>query len=442
MPVTAISEEAQRKAFEHHNTTKRNNEKIPFVLRNAKTGWPLFQVSFFSPEFKDGTLVYSYALGGGNCHIFLNGAFGFAHMISKVSGPLLITGNSAKERRREQLIFDNARLFLNSFNVVHLGLGIGISLEYGPYGKLLKVNFTHVEGDSQKLLNALYGSFRFAMSESSQMEEFVGYEKNLHYTKEQIINHINPEVAVFHNGQIFVDLGEFLEKSVQDEQLKNYLGSVFKVDEVAEAYPMWMSKAVLEQEVELKQEQQLKQQMQLRMEEEQARKALEEKNLQEKMLKLFEGSVLFKKIQIMKDYGQSLNDSGVAKGAQVIELADQFIQKAKKFVTEQAVKPKDELELQAYQVEFKKLLHSKDDVMRIHNALWKPIITNIAITLLFFPVAFPYLVINAIVTAACSEKDKPTFASDYLFFGKTRTEQLIGDIGDSFNMHPLTAKMV
>ncbi|AWN75092.1 hypothetical protein LEAN103870_17165 [Legionella anisa] len=228
MPIQPFSEEEQALILDNFNKTKNDNNKIPSSLRNYNSGWPLLQVSLFTIA-SDTTepIKYEHVLGGGNCHFFHIGAFNFASLLTKIPGNMDIMTSYPITPKRELVKADNVLLFLKSFSVHHKKLGIKISSKANAYGRNLLVELP--VDNSAKFRDALADSFSFALKEHFSIKAIGGYNDS-GYTEKQIMEAINPEVAVFINGQIFIDLGMLLEQHVKDKEIIELFKLLFKVE--------------------------------------------------------------------------------------------------------------------------------------------------------------------------------------------------------------------
>ena len=67
MKIIDFEEEKQIEALKTFNPNPKSPDVIPLVRRNLNTGWPLLQVSLYSPVGNDTstTVLYEPALGGG-----------------------------------------------------------------------------------------------------------------------------------------------------------------------------------------------------------------------------------------------------------------------------------------------------------------------------------------------------------------------------------------
>ncbi|STY83185.1 Uncharacterised protein [Legionella quateirensis] len=228
MPVRFLSENAQAMLLDGHNQGKKRHDQIPLIHRNSITGWPLLQVSLFSPSTKD-TQIYEHALGGGKCHYFYIGAFNLACALAKIPGPMEITAGYGLTATREQLTTENVGLFLERFIIKHKVINTTIASDSGAYGKTLTVECP--EGESSKLQFALTDLFRFAVKKGSVISDIGGWKDSPGYSESDLRKNINDEVAVFAEGQIFVDLGDLLEREVKDVDILDFFKHLFKVNE-------------------------------------------------------------------------------------------------------------------------------------------------------------------------------------------------------------------
>lgn len=388
MPIIPISEDKQKKTLEEYNSTqKKSYEKIPLVQRNIHTGWPLLQVSMLSVvQDVDLSIKYEQALGGGKCHYFYIGAFNFAHLLTKIPGLMNITIGQGKQVEREQVKADNVGIFLESFRVHHKNIDMKISSHSGPYGKILEAHIP-VGNDIDETTKlsfifkeALEHPLRFALKPKSGFHTVGTWKDAPNKTETQIRANINEEVATFSNGQIFIDFGAFLATKVKNEQITEYFKSIFKVEKYLEL------KAI-------------------------------NSDLQPKAPPM-NLSDLYSKIINMKEYGVSLLAVDNLKGHAAVHLADQLEKTAKSY--SESLQHSDK-NLEQFKTEFKKLLHSQDDLMKTHRELWKPISANILL-------ALTGLGLLAIVVKTCvawadnASNNKPFSFNNALFFAKTNRE--------------------
>jgi hypothetical protein len=225
MPIQPFSEEEQATIL---NCVNKSVSQHELFLRNFNSGWPLLQVSLFSIA-NDTTdpIKYEHVLGGGNCHFFHIGAFNFASLLTKIPGNMDIITPYPITPKRELVKADNVLLFLKSFSIHHKKFGIKISSKSNVYGRNLLVELP--VDNSAKFRDALADSFSFALKERFSISAIGGINDS-EYTQKQIEEAINPEVAVFINGQIFIDLGMLLEQHVKDKEIIELFKHLFKVE--------------------------------------------------------------------------------------------------------------------------------------------------------------------------------------------------------------------
>lgn len=240
MPVIVSSEEHQRGLIETFNRDKQPLEKIPLVQRNLNSGWPLLQVAIYSHVFDTESSFEQYepALGGGKCCAINIGTFHLACLLTKIPGTMQIKIDSrtrkradkiqAGEREAEQLRLENVRDFLKGYSIRHLATGITLASHQNGYGYLIAAEIP--VGNANLLESALYHVFNFAVPYGDILEH-AGYNSNQSYTQGQIQKALDPDVATFSNGQIFVDFGDFIVKNVQDKEILSYFRNIFKVTE-------------------------------------------------------------------------------------------------------------------------------------------------------------------------------------------------------------------
>jgi hypothetical protein len=219
MPVTFIPKDSQIESLAQYNKDKKRFEQIPNFPRNEHSGWPLLQVSLYSPDFSGGNLKYSPALAGGKCHYVYLGAFFLAKMLTELPG---------KVEAPEQFSGENIGSFLDRFKVHHKTYGIGITQTSGPYGKMLNV-LLPVETKLKNTFSSHLGqTFSYALKKVNLHD--VGNWHETSYTKEQIESSIDTDVAIFRDGQIYIDFGAFLDKAIKDDEIKDYFSNIFQVE--------------------------------------------------------------------------------------------------------------------------------------------------------------------------------------------------------------------
>lgn len=228
MKIRIISERAQMMFLRPANELRRDPEKIPVMDRNAESGWPLFQVSLFTPLEEDPT-KYEPALHGGNCSFFYFGAFGFAGLLTRIPGMIDVVGNFGSEHSIDKVRLDQVGLFTEEFNIHHRHLGFRVHSSMGGYGKSLSVDYPIKKSD--RFASALSRAFSLALNDGDELLDIGIGEYLSSYTAEQIEAAVDPAVAIFSEGQIFADLGKFLEEYVNEPHLTDYFKQIFKIEE-------------------------------------------------------------------------------------------------------------------------------------------------------------------------------------------------------------------
>ena len=234
MNVILFSEEEQVDLLENYNRDKKKHEVIPLMPRNLNTGWPLIQASLFSVD-PENCEQYIPILGGGRCHDLNIGAFNFATLLTKIPGPMDIEINDELSTdkisvKKELLRPECIDMFLCGYNALHKTTGISIASHKGMYGPVDLILVP--EGNSKSLGDKLYFLFDFAIAsdESTESMNFAQYSAQVNFTSSQIERIVKRDVAILSNGQIYIDLGEFLKTSGIDSDAMEYLKVVFGVD--------------------------------------------------------------------------------------------------------------------------------------------------------------------------------------------------------------------
>lgn len=230
MEIIDFEEEKQIEAIQRFQPNPKSHEVIPLVRRNLNTGWPLLQVSLYSPVVSDTstTVLYEPALGGGKCHSINIGVFSFACLLSKIPGPMNTTLPRQKKVARDSLRLEKISTFLHGYTACHLTSGITISSRSNGYGYQVVVETA--QGDSQLLSYHLTRLFQFGLKDDS-ITNFAETLVEFNYTQSQIESALNPERAIFSNGQIYIDFGKFLTEVVQAKELVEYFEEIFKVNQ-------------------------------------------------------------------------------------------------------------------------------------------------------------------------------------------------------------------
>jgi len=385
MPVSFISEEEQTEKLSSHNHGKPGHKRIPLVPRNLKTGWPLMQVSLLTAAETTGEIRYEPVLGGGRCHYFDMGIFMLASLLSKVPGKVQMIAagmhNDSATVPREKINADNITAFLSNFNFSH-AIGINLSVFHGPYGLVIEANWNNEA--NRELHNIANGAYDFAIAPGKNISNFGTYRKNEKtYTTEEITDALNNEIAIFKNGQIFVDLGNLLDSEKNGKELKEFFKNIFKVDEFNVLYPR-CSKLNFEK--------------------------------------------LYARIDELDKYGDEIGET-TSKGSAIKILAFKLRISVKDFCESAQSKKPSKDDLINFSHKFKDLLHSEDKIMKTHRNMYNPLILNI----LFAAIGVGLILIplRAVANLIYSKiKNEEITINGSLFFAKTKSSQKIEAIED------------
>jgi hypothetical protein len=143
-------------------------------------------------------------------------------------------------------------------------------------------------------------------------------------------------------------------------------------------------------------------------------------------------SNVFRSIQNMQNYGDSLFESFIYKGIIARNLAKKLELSLTNFLLESAKKYPNPYEVNQFKINFKKLVNSENKVLQRHRHIWKPIIENILLAL----TGVGFLAIIAKVVSHlidASSNKKPVSFNNSFFNGKTRSQHLSEEIGKSIN---------
>ena len=248
--ISIISEDEQSHFLDAYNKQKPRVKKIPLMDRNPETGWPLLQVSLFTPTSTDhGTMGYEPVLGGGDCHVFFTAAYALATLLLKTPGKAIITNASGKILTPSDFSIhrgDHLHMLLQGYTFKH-PTGIEIQTRDG-YGatKILDILLPREIYDetsdktiplpmtlSHQLSDNLSMAFAYILDDTqdTDVEEWGSYHQQSGYSEEQINDAIRKEMAVFdkNKGQIYMDLGCFLTEAKIDPLVIQLFSLLFRV---------------------------------------------------------------------------------------------------------------------------------------------------------------------------------------------------------------------
>lgn len=363
MPVTILTENQQAAIVSLYNRNKKSYETIPLVPRNQESGWPLLQVSLFSlsasatePD------KFGHALSGGTCRSMNIGAFNLASLLAKLPGRIDIELLNGEKLKRDEIRVECIGKFMEGYQVFHRQSGVSLSSSRSAYGEYISVGIP--DADTNAFESALNGIFSFAQLGSDTIPEYSrSWGDTRTYTAEEIQTVINNEVAVFTNGQIFIDLGAFLERSVNNAAITAYFKAIFKVDDFL---TLWSGTPSLPATMDTK----LPIELNLLNEESPLERSLQIKKLRNA-------------IDNLRFYGDRImnKESGRAKGRVALALAcvlhhqvSQFVQNAEQHGLTSEL-------YETFKANFKAKLHTKDHILSEHRAYSSVVLKNILIAL-------------------------------------------------------------
>ena len=419
MPVRFIEEEKQAEQISSYNEGKPGYQKIPLVARNLNSGWPLLQVSLLTAVAASSETKYEPVLGGGKCHYFNTVQFMLASLIAKVPGKVVMTASgmytAAAPVSRDKINANNIELFLSEFNFSH-ACGISLSSEHGAYGVKSKACLNGSE--NSELLHIINDANYFAfMSGKRPIADFGTYGTDgAKYTTDEINDVLNHDVAIFKDGQIFVDLGRLLDNEKNGEELKDFFNNLFKVDEFK---GFSFKVAQKEQNTSLALGSHVE-------------KITTQTNLA-KILSNFNQlaatgnnsnlTKFFISIAALNNYGDEIG-AATPKGFAIKTLATELTSKVINFYLEAQNSKPTKKEIIKFNNEFIRLLHSQDSIMKRHRNIYKPIILNILLAAV--GVGLILIPLKALANLIYSKiKHEEVTLNGSLFFAKTKTSEKI-----------------
>ncbi|MGE3920642.1 MAG: hypothetical protein AB7F64_06835 [Gammaproteobacteria bacterium] len=237
--LTVFDEVQQEEILRLYNQNHSASEQIPKVIRNYETGWPLLQISLFSPVFENetGHIRYENALGGGKCTYMPIPAYFLAIPVSKIPGELNIQfksvyGTFEVDPKRFAGSISRA---INGYTVNHHSANIEIAMMGSGYGKSLTIKIgTNECRDCNPDYMRLFDNANFYVRDPSKkfyLKTFDTTGENTIYSEQEFIRGLDPKKAIFYQGQVFLDLGGFLEDELKIPEILNHFKNLFKVDE-------------------------------------------------------------------------------------------------------------------------------------------------------------------------------------------------------------------
>lgn len=239
LPFPSADQEA---ILQIKNSNKNTSEQIPNVLRNYRTGWPLIRLSHLSPVENEKN-YYEIPLQKRN-DFFYVAAFSLAELIAHIPGKVTILNNDG-EMVPDVNVFTIANIqhFSRNYTVSHDELKIGIaqkSASENTPNKTIDLKGQIAEPSLYRAL--LLEPILFAMNTPGQT-----LDKNIKYHRHDLEKMVIPGAAIFYDGQIYMDLGVFLQNCNFDRNAVNYFADIFKVHAFKVSYitPNFLPQGVL-----------------------------------------------------------------------------------------------------------------------------------------------------------------------------------------------------
>lgn len=234
MDFDLITPAEQARELDQHNQHIASRRQIPNVLRNRHTGWPMLQVSLF--ELRGYAPVTREAMYGptiqGDKYKFLHmAAHSLAELLSS-RGDLThsIPANLQHCVTRPTNSFDS--FFMRRFKTNYAHDTITINEEPAGYGtRKLTVSIQGVCDDAirefetqladlpEQVLQGAHGICSFSESQTPIV-----------FSEGNIIEALDDSLATFYQGQIYVDLGVFLDTYVQTKEIRDAFELAFQVE--------------------------------------------------------------------------------------------------------------------------------------------------------------------------------------------------------------------
>lgn len=234
-PINYISAKAQEHLYKNKEFS---GGEIPTVVRNYDSGWPLIQISSFERGLSDQhEPIFKNWIAGGKCQDIHMGAFSLGKLLVEAprTKKAVFKGNN-KEIALDKLELINQPMFDSTFSIVaiHKRIKYKISQRTIGYGKRIDIKreINKKEYDySPELVKALTNINNHAFLASKKLILKDGFHNTSKYTESEVCNSLNREFAVFHNGQIYVDLGKLMSEYNVKEEVVDFFAYMFRVNE-------------------------------------------------------------------------------------------------------------------------------------------------------------------------------------------------------------------
>lgn len=213
--IEPLMSDEQKFIEKYNDTLLIQSQKIPLIPRNMHTGWPLLQISLF---FKKGN-HYIPHVAGGKCHSIDFAYYFSAQLLRKIN-----FGEIETNLTDHHFEIMNPNNFNNEYYLKIKAPLITIEAKSNAYGILSTINI----GGSE-LNNVLRDINR--ITTQNKINLFGHHnETYFNYTSQEILNSLNKDLAIFYEGQIFVDFGTLLKlANVEDDVIDTFQG-LFQVD--------------------------------------------------------------------------------------------------------------------------------------------------------------------------------------------------------------------
>jgi|GEM_PF-3929382 hypothetical protein len=225
MPIKPVTVETQASQLTPEKLT------APQVFRNQETGWPLIQIGFLDFDANHG---FTQSLGGGDCHEMNLPLYGLALLLAEADKRLKIKDHSGGKMSLDE--FKDLAKANSGYSIDSTKLGIKIISGHNKNGQTSKITLS--EGIAEDIDQFIYEICRFPDSfkkfvkfapigTSMLKEQFISPDKLLERIQSK-------DSTVLFEGQLYVDLGQFLDKLSANNDVKEHFRAIFKVDEYQE----------------------------------------------------------------------------------------------------------------------------------------------------------------------------------------------------------------
>lgn len=200
--ISPVSDTKQSFVLKYNQETKNFREKIPLVMRNKETGWPLLQISLFT--FNVATEKYEPALGGGHCHDLSLVNYFFATLFTQ-------TFYYDENDKSNDFTFNLSNLITRGKRYhIHTKPPFAFQLEAKSAGAEYIGYSVQLNKQDLPNLSTLLSYISLLVINTKKIKVFDIRSQGVNYTEQEIRENIDQEFCVFYNGQIYIDLGKML----------------------------------------------------------------------------------------------------------------------------------------------------------------------------------------------------------------------------------------